>query len=94
MPTNSPEYVKKNYKKYFNNDKQREKSKLRMRALRKYRKENWPIPKWKELDHKRWLKAGNGRSNLRVVSRKTNRSLGAQKSIRVRKAKRALGRKY
>lgn len=88
MPSNSPEYIRKNYKKYRWKPKaiaersERNKARRKMEKSGKVKKHDG-----KEVDHKRGVKAGNGKSNLRVISRKTNRRLGALKSARVKKRK-------
>lgn len=88
MPTNSDEYLKKNYNKYRNNDKQREKSKLRMRARRKLVKE-WRVKKGDgmQVDHIDSNVKNNAPSNLRVISEKKNKRLWAAKATRVKLAK-------
>lgn len=88
MPSNSPEYIRKNYKKYRGKPKQISERSERNKARRKMEKAG-KVKKHdgKEVDHKRGVKAGNGKSNLRVISRKTNRRLGALKSARVKKRK-------
>lgn len=88
MPSNSPEYVKANYEKYWKNDKQREKSRNRMRARRKLMKE-WRVKEWdgKQVDHIDGNTKNNSRSNLRVISEKRNKQLWAAKATRVKNAK-------
>jgi len=49
---------------------------------------------WKEVDHKKGMKGGNGKKNLRVVSRKKNRRLWAKKAIAARKRRKRNGGKY
>lgn len=95
MPTNKPEYYKKNKEKYFTWPEAVEKSKLRMRARRLMEK-HWRVKKWdgKEVDHINWLKGGNGEKNLRVVSSKTNRKDWALKAIKKRLASKKQGWKY
>ncbi len=90
MPTNSKEYVKANYEKYWKNDKQREKSKLRMRARRQLMKE-WRVKEWdwKQVDHIDSNVKNNSRKNLRVVSEKFNKQRWAAKATRVKKAKKS-----
>jgi hypothetical protein len=58
---------------------------MRMRARRQAEKEWKVVPNWeKEVDHIRWVKAGNGKSNIRIISRKLNRRLWAMKANRGR----------
>lgn len=88
MATNSREYNKKNYKKYRWNKSAIKDRTVRNAARRKAMKE-WKVSKgdWKEVDHKNWVKAGNWKKNLRVISRKTNRTLWAAKANRSKKSK-------
>lgn len=94
MVNNTPEYMSKYMDKRRTKDKHKENA-MRMVARRKAEKE-WKVTKWwdTEVDHKNWVKAGNGASNLRVVSRETNRRLWAEKAIRTRKSRLAKGWKY
>lgn len=87
MATNSREYNKKNYKKYRWSDDAISERSERNKARRKMTKA-WKVSKgdWKEVDHKKWVKAWNGNKNLRVISQKKNRQLGAAKANR-KKAK-------
>ena len=97
-PANSKSYM--NEYMYGNNWYMKSRSKKDDNASRKrarYHKEKqWAVKPfdWKEIDHKNWVKAGNGSSNLRVVSRETNRRLWAEKAIRTRKSRLAKGWKY
>lgn len=75
MVTNSKEYNKKNYKKYWWTQKEIDRRAARNKANRTLKP--WP---WKEVDHKDWNPLNNSRSNLRVISRTTNRRLGARKA--------------
>lgn len=76
MATNSREYNKKNYKKYWGSDKAKKDRAARNKARREAEKK-WKVRKWdwKEVDHKKPLAKGGSRStkNTRIVSRKTNR---------------------
>jgi len=81
MPTNSKEYNKKVYKKYWGSKQwikdRSQRNSARAKAMKEWKVKKWD---WKEIDHKKWLKAGNGKKNLRVISRKTNRVLWAAKA--------------
>ena len=90
MPTNSKEYVDKNRKKYWKNDKTRAAAKKRMKDLRAAWRSNKRSKDGKELDHVGGL---NG-SKKRVISQKKNRQLGAKKAIATRKKRQAKGGKY
>jgi hypothetical protein len=91
MPTNSPwyrnrkvEWGKTNYEKYLGTKK-----KIKDRSLRNAaRKKKW-LKVWnpKEVDHKKWIAAGNGKANLRVISMKTNRQDWAKKATAHKKKK-------
>lgn len=83
MATNSREYNKKNYKKYRGSDNAIADRSKRNQA----RKKKW-LKVWdpREVDHVKWVKAWNGKKNLRVISQKKNRQLGANKANR-KKAK-------
>jgi hypothetical protein len=65
----------------------------RHRARRKVENERGPIPKGKEVDHKKTLKSGgsNGRSNLRVRDASANKAAGGRSGSKAGKA--AGGRK-
>lgn len=81
MATNSKEYNKKNYKKYWGNPKaikdRSDRTTARRRAIREWKVKKWD---WKEIDHIKPLSKGwsNNPSNLRVISRKKNRQLWAK----------------
>lgn len=81
MPTNSKLYNKKVYKKYWWSKEWIADRSARNSARRKMEKSG-KVSKGdgKEVDHKKWIKAGNGKKNLRVISRTTNRKLGAAKA--------------
>ena len=86
MPTNSKEYMKKNYKKYWGHpsavaDRSARNSARRIMAKKGLGKKG----DGKEVDHKNGVKAGNGMSNLRVLAMKTNRQLGQKKATKSRK---------
>lgn len=85
MPSNSSEYMSKYMKKYRTTEKQHE-NMMRMRIRRKLAKE-WRVTegdKRFEVDHIKWVKAGNGKSNIRIISRTLNRKLWAIKANRGR----------
>lgn len=88
MSTNSKSYNKKNYKKFWWKPEQIEDRSERNKARRKMEKAG-RVKKgdWKEVDHKKWVKAWNGKKNLRVISQKKNRQLGAAKATRAKKTK-------
>jgi len=79
MPTAKPKKRKRNYRReydtYHAKSKQKKNRAKRNAANRKMK----PGP-GKEVDHKRPLSkgGGNGKKNLRVVSRTTNRKKGAK----------------
>lgn len=85
MPTNSKEYMKKNYKKYWGNPKAVRDRSLRNQARRKMMKAG-RVRKWdgKEVDHRNGIAGWNGNNNLRVISRTLNRRLWAAKANRFR----------
>lgn len=91
MATNSKEYNKKNYSKYWGND-----SAIKDRTARNAaRRKKW-LKVWdpREVDHKNWVDGWNWESNLRVISRETNRKLWAEKAIKSRKSRLSKGWKY
>ena len=54
------------------------------------------VKKWdksKEVHHKKWVKAWNGKSNLAVISRKANRQDWAKKSLRAKNKKKTWKKK-
>lgn len=83
MVTNSKSYNAKNYKKFWWNKEAISDRSERNKARRKMEK-SWKVSKWdwKEVDHKKWVKAWNGKKNLRVISQKKNRQLWAEKANR------------
>jgi 5-methylcytosine-specific restriction endonuclease McrA len=76
MPRKQRDYAKE-YREYHGTPKQ-----IRNRAKRNAarRRMGLKVGDSREVDHRRPLSrgGGNGRSNLRIVSRKTNRSKGAR----------------
>ena len=81
MPTNSLEYQRKNYDKYYGTTKAK-KDRATRNTARNRAKAKWLVKKWdwKEIDHKKPLSKWwtNNPSNLRVVTRKTNRKWWAK----------------
>lgn len=87
MPTNSKEYVRRNYgKKYWGTKEAIDKVKARVQARRIMEKE-WKVSKgdWLEVDHRNWIKAWNWKYNLRVISRLKNRIDWQKKAMKARK---------
>jgi hypothetical protein len=79
MSNNSKEYMKKNYKKYWGSaDAIKERSERNKARRKKWLKVGDP----REVDHIKWVKAWNGKKNLRIISQKKNRQLGANKANR------------
>ena len=80
MSTNPPGYMRSYYhanKEKFNSPKEKKKRNARNRARYKVAKQVGKSKiKGKEVDHIKPLRSGggNGRKNLRIVSRKRNRS--------------------
>ena len=75
MPRKEPRNYKKEYKEYHGKPKQRKNRALRNKARRKLGlKKGDP----REVDHRKPLSkgGGNGKKNLRAVSKKTNRKKG------------------
>ena len=81
MSTNSKEYNKANYKKYWWSTKAKKDRRARNNARRKALKKG-TVKKWdkKEVHHKRWIAWWNWAWNLWVVSRKYNRQDWARKA--------------
>ena len=77
MPSNSKEYQRENYKRFWGSKK----------AIKKRTEQNkgrrlaW-LKKWdpREADHKKPLEKGwkTTKSNIRIISRKKNRQMGAK----------------
>tara|TARA_S200002703_G_scaffold140796_1_gene132217 strand:+ start:169 stop:444 length:276 start_codon:yes stop_codon:yes gene_type:complete len=90
MATNSKEYNRKNYKKYWGSKKAKQDRAKRNNARRKLMREG-KVSKGdgKEVNHKRPLSSGgtNSKRNLQVTSRKTNRQGGAKIANRNKKKK-------
>ena len=81
MAKNSKEYNKKNYMKYHGNPAAL-KARVKRVQARRIMEKKWLVSKWdwKEVDHKKWTKAGNWSANLRVISRLKNRQLWQKKA--------------
>ena len=77
MPKKKRDY-KKEYREYHSKPEQRKNRSLRNQARRKM---GMKVGNGKEVDHKKPLSKGgsNAKTNLRVVSRKTNRKKGSKK---------------
>lgn len=88
MPSNSKEYQAKVYKKYRWTTKAK-KDRAKRNAARRIMEKAGKVKKWdkKDVDHVRGIKAGNGKSNLKVTSRSANRKKWALKAARVHNAK-------
>jgi hypothetical protein len=90
MATNSKEYNKRNYKKYWGSKKAIAQRSQRNKARRKLEKEG-KVSKGdgKEVNHKRPISSGgtNSKRNLQVTSRKKNRQGGAKIANRRKKKK-------
>lgn len=76
MPRKRRDYAKE-YRDYHGNPKQKRNRAKRNKARRDL---GLKVGDPREVDHRRPLSrgGGNGRSNLRIVSRKTNRSKGSK----------------
>ena len=81
MRTNSKEYNKKNYKKYWGSEKAKKDRASRNTARNRAMAEG-KVKKWdkKEIHHKNWKPTDNSKKNLAVVSRKYNRKDWAAKA--------------
>jgi len=92
MATNSKEYNRKNYKKYWGSKKAIAKRSTQNKARRIMEKAG-KVKKGdgKEVNHKRPLSSGgtNSKRNLQVTSRKNNRQGGAKIANRRKKAKKS-----
>lgn len=85
MPTNSLEYQRANYKKYYGT-KEAIKKRVQRNAARRLMIKKGKVKVWSKLDvdHINWLKAWNWEWNLRVISRIKNRILGQKKAMKNR----------
>jgi len=96
MATNSKEYNKKNYKKYWGSKKAIAERSERNKARRILTKEG-RLKKGdgKEVDHKKPLSKGgtNSKKNLTVTTRKANRTRGAAIANANKKKKKASTKK-
>lgn len=83
MPSNTPEYIERNYKKYWGNRKALRDRVKRVQA-RRIMEKKWLVKKWdwKEVDHKKWINWWNWSANLRVLTRLENRRLGQKKATK------------
>ena len=81
MTTNSREYNKKNYKKYWWNEKAK-KDRAARNTARNRAEAAGKVKKWdgKEVHHKNWNPQDNSKKNTAVVSRKYNRKDWAKKA--------------
>ena len=82
---------KKAYKKYHSSKKAKRERAQRNAAGRKLKKMGVKIPKGYEIDHKNPINSGgsNDLSNLRIIPREENRSLGQKITTRKRKNKKS-----
>jgi len=80
---------KKAYKKYHSSKKAKKERAQRNAAGRKLKKMGIKIPKGYEIDHKNPINSGgsNELSNLRIIPRGKNRSLGQKITTKKRKKK-------
>lgn len=78
---------KKAYKKYHSSKKAKRERAQRNAAGRKLKKLGITVPKGYEIDHKNPINSGgsNDISNLRIIPRKKNRSLGQKITTKKRK---------
>jgi hypothetical protein len=86
MVTNSKEYNKKVYHRYWwtisaIRDRVKRNAARRL-MVRKNKVKDWD--KTMEVDHKKWIEWGNWSSNLRVISRIKNRILWQKKAMKNR----------
>ena len=82
MPSNSLKYQRDNYEKYWGNPEAIKKRVIRNAARRMMMKAGRAKKgDWKDVDHIGWITQvnPNAPSNLRVISKYTNRRLGAKK---------------
>jgi len=86
MPTNSKEYMKKNYKKFWGTSEAIKKRIIQNEARRIMIKK-WKVSKWdwKEVDHIHWTEKWNWTKNIRVISMLKNRRLWQKKSTACKK---------
>ena len=81
MATNSKEYNKANYQKYWWNTKAK-KDRAARNTARNRAIADWKVTKGdnKEIHHKNWTPTDNSKKNLAVVTRKYNRKDWAKKA--------------
>ena len=87
MPTNSKEYNKKVYKKYWGS-KEWIAKRVKQNAARRLMVRLWRVKKWDktmEVNHIKWTEKWNGMRNLEVISRLKNRVLWQKKAMLARK---------
>ena len=89
-PANSKSYMKSYMRNYMKKSWKRMEKQKRERDLYHYERKNWALKKWQELDHTRWVR----KNSVRVISKALNRSLGAKKAIKRRKARKTRWWKY
>ncbi len=83
MSNNSKEYRERTYEKYRKNAQYMRDQVMRVTARRKALKE-WKVKSWdwKEVDHIRWVKYWNWKSNIRILTMLQNRRLGQKKATK------------
>lgn len=86
MPTNSKEYMKANYSKYWGTAAAIKKRVLQNAARRQALKE-WKVKKNDnmEVDHIKWTEKWNWKNNLRIITMVKNRRLWQKKAQEVKK---------
>lgn len=88
MTTNSKEYNKRVYEKYWGNKKairdRVARNKARSIMIKKWKVSKWD---WKEVDHINWIKWWNWNWNIRVISQLKNRVLWQKKAMKDRVSK-------
>ena len=93
MPSNTPEYIARNYKKYWGNTKALRDRVKRVQA-RRIMEKKWLVKKWdgKEVHHKKGIVWWNWNDNLAVVTLKYNRRDGQKKATKSQLARNKLKR--
>lgn len=82
MPTNDKNYMRNYMRAYRKSPRKLSEHASRMRALRSMGREG--VQDGREVDHKDSNAMNNGKGNLRVVNRRTNRVRGANKANKKR----------